>query len=106
MPPVRGAQEAQIGSASPATALVDMDQARLADPAAERYSLLRRRGRWKDALRRRMLALADLLAWLTGAVIANLTASGATTLGWILATLPLWVLIAKARHLYALDHAR
>ena len=46
---------------------------------------------WRDALRRRMLAVADILA----AALATLLATQASTSGLVLlAGLPLWILVA------------
>jgi exopolysaccharide biosynthesis polyprenyl glycosylphosphotransferase len=57
---------------------------------------------WRpDALRRRMLALADLVSALaTGAVMA----SSATDLAWAAAASPLWLVTAKLLGLYDRDH--
>jgi exopolysaccharide biosynthesis polyprenyl glycosylphosphotransferase len=60
---------------------------------------------WKDALRRRMLASADLLAILMGAAATGLVADEAIALS-IAATAPLWLLLAKVRGLYDRDHVR
>ena len=62
-------------------------------------------GFWKDALRRRMLAVADLLAVLAAAAATG-AVEGAATSFWIAATAPLWVLLAKLRGLYDHDHVR
>jgi exopolysaccharide biosynthesis polyprenyl glycosylphosphotransferase len=63
------------------------------------------RGFWKDALRRRMLAAADLGAVFAAAAVAGLVEGGATGL-WVAATAPLWVVLAKMRGLYDRDHVR
>lgn len=56
---------------------------------------------WRDALRRRMLAFADLLA----ASIAAVAATGAgPDLAWALLAVPVWILIAKLFGLYDRDH--
>jgi exopolysaccharide biosynthesis polyprenyl glycosylphosphotransferase len=56
---------------------------------------------WPDVLRRRMLALADLVsALVTGAVMA----SSATDLAWAAAASPLWLITAKLLGLYDRDH--
>ena len=60
---------------------------------------------WKDALRRRMLAAADLLAVLAAAGATGLVANEGAAL-WIAATAPLWLLVAKLRGLYDRDHVR
>ena len=57
---------------------------------------------WRDALRRRMLALADTI----GAVVA--TAGAGLSLAeapWAMVLLPLWLLLAKLVGLYDRDHA-
>src|SRR6478752_7259623 len=71
-------------------------------PSPREFSILRRRGPWRDALRRRMLALADVIAVLaaTGATAA---ATGQSAV-WVLAALPVWVLLAKLYGLYDNDH--
>jgi exopolysaccharide biosynthesis polyprenyl glycosylphosphotransferase len=62
---------------------------------------------WKDALRRRMLAGADLLAVGVAALATSLVEDGRTvTALWILALAPLWLVFAKLRGLYDLDHVR
>jgi exopolysaccharide biosynthesis polyprenyl glycosylphosphotransferase len=56
---------------------------------------------WRDALRRRMLAVADLLA----ATLATLLATRGSTAGLVLlAGLPIWILVAKMLGLYDRDH--
>lgn len=56
---------------------------------------------WRDALRRRMLAVADLLA----AAVAGLAATASLSEPAVaLALLPVWVLIAKLLGLYDRDH--
>jgi exopolysaccharide biosynthesis polyprenyl glycosylphosphotransferase len=66
-----------------------------------------RGGFWKDALRRRMLATADLVAVLTAAVAAGLVAQeGSATTLWIASLAPAWLLLAKLRGLYDRDHVR
>ena len=70
---------------------------------ASPFSIVRREGPWRDALRRRMLAVADLLA----AAIATVTAVGladGSSLVWCLAALPGWILLAKLHGLYDSDH--
>jgi exopolysaccharide biosynthesis polyprenyl glycosylphosphotransferase len=56
---------------------------------------------WRDARRRRMLALADVVAALAATVIV---ASSTDHVFWGLAMLPAWVLIAKLLNLYDRDH--
>jgi exopolysaccharide biosynthesis polyprenyl glycosylphosphotransferase len=81
-------------------------QLRPARAPAPAGALIRARsGFWKDALRRRMRATADLLAVLGGAAMAG-AVDGAPAALWIAATAPLWVLFAKLRGLYDRDHVR
>src|SRR5881396_2917395 len=75
-------------------------------PDGPRYSLLRRRGPWKDALRRRLLAAADVLAVLVAAGVAGAVEDGIATALWVAALLPAWILVAKGRGLYDRDHVR
>ena len=56
---------------------------------------------WRDARRRRMLALADLVAALAATVIVGASTEHAF---WGLALLPAWILIAKLLGLYDRDH--
>jgi exopolysaccharide biosynthesis polyprenyl glycosylphosphotransferase len=59
------------------------------------------RGRWwRDARRRRLLALADCCA----AAIALIIAVPPERAIWLLAFLPLWILVAKLAGLYDRDH--
>ena len=67
------------------------------------FSIVRRIGPWRDALRRRMLACADVLA----ALLATSTAVGLSdenSLVWCFVTLPGWLLLAKLHGLYDQDH--
>ena len=59
----------------------------------------------KDALRRRLLFTADLLAILIG-VAAMTLVEGTSDPLWVLPTLPLWVFVAKMEGLYDADHPR
>ena len=73
--------------------------------ATRPFSMRRREGPWKDALRRRLLAGADLLA--AGLAVGVLWASeGAPSALWAALGLPLFILVAKAQGLYDQDHAR
>jgi exopolysaccharide biosynthesis polyprenyl glycosylphosphotransferase len=74
----------------------------LAAPAVRGFSIIHRRGPWRDALRRRMLACADLASISTGLTIAIAT-EPAVSLAW-LAIAPLWLLLAKVYGLYDADH--
>jgi exopolysaccharide biosynthesis polyprenyl glycosylphosphotransferase len=76
-----------------------------AAPAPEEYSLIRRRGPWKDALRRRMLAVADSLTLFIAIAVAGI-AEGHNYLLWSLALLPLWLLLAKIEGLYDRDQPK
>src|SRR4051794_22481738 len=74
---------------------------------ARHFSLLRREGAWKDALRRRMLAFADVCtALLAAAALAVIEPAGAAAGLWAAALAPAWILLAKVRGLYGLDHVR
>ena len=55
---------------------------------------------WRDALRRRLLALADL----TAAGFAAVVSTSLVELPWVLAPLPLWIVFAKLLGLYDRDH--
>ncbi len=56
---------------------------------------------WRDALRRRMLAVADVVAAVAASIVVAQSAAGAF---WAIALLPAWVLIAKLIGLYDRDH--
>jgi exopolysaccharide biosynthesis polyprenyl glycosylphosphotransferase len=56
---------------------------------------------WRDALRRRMLALADVGTIAVAILVATSSVSGA---GWAFITAPLWILFAKLLGLYDRDH--
>jgi exopolysaccharide biosynthesis polyprenyl glycosylphosphotransferase len=74
-------------------------------PTRKPEAPLRRTRTRKDALRRRLLFTADLLAILI-AVGAMTLVEGTTDPLWVLPTLPLWVLAAKIEGLYDADHPR
>ncbi len=57
---------------------------------------------WRDALRRRLLALADLIAAAAACVVVATSTAHAF---WALVLLPAWILIAKLIGLYDRDHA-
>ncbi len=76
-----------------------------AAPAPEEYSLIRRRGPWKDALRRRMLAVADSLTFFIAIAVAGIT-EGHNFLLWSFALLPVWLLLAKIEGLYDRDQPK
>src|SRR5689334_19371019 len=69
----------------------------------EAFSILRRRGPWRDALRRRMLAIADLLA-VALACLLCIGISETDALLLAVALLPFWLLAAKLHGLYDRDH--
>jgi exopolysaccharide biosynthesis polyprenyl glycosylphosphotransferase len=56
---------------------------------------------WRDVLRRRMLALADVGTSVVAILVAASSVSGA---GWAFVTIPLWILSAKLFGLYDRDH--
>jgi exopolysaccharide biosynthesis polyprenyl glycosylphosphotransferase len=72
-----------------------VDSATRAEPAIRPHRW------WRDALRRRLLAATDLLA---GAIASAALVSVGPDLGWALAFLPSWVLLAKLLGLYERDH--
>src|SRR3954447_9296402 len=72
--------------------------------ARPEYSLRHRRGPWRDALRRRMLALADATAFALAAAAPS-AVNGSAAL-WSLALIPLVILLAKGHGLYDQDHVR
>ncbi len=58
---------------------------------------------WRDALRRRMLAIADTVA----AIVASVVTVAAVSVGsvvWAIVLLPIWILLAKLLGLYDRDH--
>jgi exopolysaccharide biosynthesis polyprenyl glycosylphosphotransferase len=59
----------------------------------------------KDSLRRRLLFTADVLTILIAVGVTTLV-EGTTDPLWLLATLPLWIVIAKFEGLYDADHPR
>jgi exopolysaccharide biosynthesis polyprenyl glycosylphosphotransferase len=79
-----------------------------AEPArARRLSFRLRHGLWKDALRRRMLAVADLCATATAIVaLALAVPAHHRIVVWAVATLPIAVVLAKVQGLYDADHRR
>jgi exopolysaccharide biosynthesis polyprenyl glycosylphosphotransferase len=72
-------------------------------PVREGFSILRRRGAWRDALRRRMLATADIAAVVIASVLFVGASKGAALL-LALGLLPVWLLAAKLYGLYDQDH--
>ena len=70
------------------------------DPPAPRFG---RHPRWRDALRRRMLAAADILTFLGAVGLASLV-GGTEPHGLALVMLPIWIVLAKLYGLYDNDH--
>ena len=56
---------------------------------------------WRDALRRRVLALADVGTSIVAILVAT---SSLSEVGWALITIPVWILFAKLFGLYDRDH--
>ncbi len=56
---------------------------------------------WRDVVRRRMLALADLITALIATSILTVTLPGG---GWAFLAIPVWILLAKIFGLYDRDH--
>jgi exopolysaccharide biosynthesis polyprenyl glycosylphosphotransferase len=79
-------------------------RASAAPPQAERW-IGGRRGPQNDALRRRLLFLADLLCVLTAVGVMTLV-EGTTDPLWALVTLPGWLVLAKVEGLYDGDHPK
>jgi exopolysaccharide biosynthesis polyprenyl glycosylphosphotransferase len=75
-----------------------------APPGRARFSILRRRGAWRDALRRRMLAAADLLGVMVAATAVAIGSGWAGFLAFSAAMLPVWLVLAKVFGLYDRDH--
>lgn len=90
------ADEAQTARASGASSAARYDP--------RPFSLLGRQGAWRDALLRRLLALADLGAALAGSVSLGFTSSGQVNhVLWSALVAPLWLVIAKVVGLYDRD---
>jgi exopolysaccharide biosynthesis polyprenyl glycosylphosphotransferase len=70
------------------------------------FSLRHRRGPWKDALRRRMLALADLCAVAAAVAALRLTVFHGSAFRVALVALPVALVLAKVQGLYDADHRR
>jgi len=64
----------------------------------------RRHGLWRDALLRRMLALADALAVLLVSLALATVASDVHAGVWAALFLPVWLVLAKTHGLYDRDH--
>jgi exopolysaccharide biosynthesis polyprenyl glycosylphosphotransferase len=92
--------EPSIARPAPVTAEVATEKARSAESAESAAPRTRVRW-WRDALRRRLLAAADLVA----AVLAIAVAVPSVAPGiWLLAAAPLAILVAKLLGLYDRDH--
>src|SRR5262245_22167674 len=71
------------------------------DASAEAMRLWQRS--WRDPLRRRMLALADVLALVTGCLSLGVVfESDLEAAAWLL--VPVWIVVAKLYGLYDRDH--
>src|SRR5919198_1427728 len=73
-------------------------------PRADEFSIFHRRGPWRDALRRRMLAAADALAVVAAGATVGTAFDGRLTLLWWTLLLPVWLVLAKVHGLYDRDH--
>src|SRR2546423_5481430 len=73
-------------------------------PADRKFSILRRRGAWRDALRRRMLAFADVVAVMAAGTVAAVGSGEAGLIPVTVALIPGWLLLAKLYGLYDNDH--
>ena len=69
-------------------------------------SIRHRRGPWKDALRRRMLALADMSAAAAAVLVLAVTVPDAGAARVAVIALPLALVLAKVQGLYDADHRR
>lgn len=85
-------------------AVTDLEQRAPAGAPLVRL-LTSRPAHWKDALRRRLLAAADVLSVQAGALAAGFAGEPETTL-FVCATLPLWIVLSKINGLYDQDHIR
>jgi exopolysaccharide biosynthesis polyprenyl glycosylphosphotransferase len=78
-----------------------------AEPRRHAISLLNRRNFWRDALRRRILALADALAAIIASVFLSVGSGAANDVQlslWAAVFVPAWLLFAKLYGLYDRDH--
>ncbi len=76
-----------------------------AGTALTRSIAARRQRAWKDVLRRRLLAAADVLSVILAALVVGTVGVDHSTL-WVCATLPVWIVLAKVNGLYDRDHVR
>jgi exopolysaccharide biosynthesis polyprenyl glycosylphosphotransferase len=69
------------------------------------FAGLRRRAWWRDSLRRRFLAVADVLAALAASLsLGFFPGGGVVAVGWSALFVPGWILLAKLHGLYDADH--
>lgn len=74
-------------------------------PSPKPSPLVERRGVWRDALRRRLLACSDVACVSLVLVVVSVSfGRGFAHLFWSIALVPLWVLLAKLYGLYDRDH--
>src|SRR5262249_44003424 len=67
------------------------------------FSLRKRQGAWRDALLRRLLAAADVLAVVAALVALGLAGRDFGTVAWAGLAIPLWIVLAKLVGLYDID---
>jgi exopolysaccharide biosynthesis polyprenyl glycosylphosphotransferase len=70
---------------------------------AARFSMRARRGAWRDALLRRMLALGDLAAVFTACLSLAIVPGERSQALWAALFAPLWIVVAKLLGLYDRD---
>jgi exopolysaccharide biosynthesis polyprenyl glycosylphosphotransferase len=91
---LRGQQTSETRTGSPGQAAdATVSERRLLESASSRW--------WPDALRRRMLALADLVSALAAGIVVTSSLADAA---WAVVVAPLWLVIAKLLGLYDRDH--
>ena len=94
-------QGAKFAAAPRPTPLEHLDADSVGRALAEASTRVPRHARWwRDARRRRLLALADCCA----VVVALVSAVPPERAIWLLALLPVWLLLAKLAGLYDADH--
>jgi exopolysaccharide biosynthesis polyprenyl glycosylphosphotransferase len=72
--------------------------------SVETGSSSRARSWRRDVLRRRLLAVADVLTAVVAGVILSMGVGGAQTAFWAALFVPAWILLAKVQGLYDRDH--